>query len=93
MGSEAEVTVYGSDFQAGAVVLLEDGQGRPPTVSDVVVLDANTLTAHLAIPAAGPKQDRLWTVRVTNPDGGTAVLPASFTVTVSQGPNGPSATQ
>ena len=70
-----EVTVYGSDFQAGAVVLLEDGQGRPPTVSDVVVLDANALTAHLAIPARF-KQDRL-DVRVTT-DGGTAVLPASL---------------
>jgi len=87
------VTVYGSGFQAGALLLLEAGQGPPPTVNEVVVLDGNTLTAHLSISAVGPKQDRPWNVRVINPDGGTAVLPAALTVTVSQGRNGPSATQ
>jgi len=83
VGSAVDVTVRGSGFQGGATLLLEGGQGPPATITDVTVVDESALTARLAIPTGGPKFDRLWTVRVTNPDGGAGLLSNGFTVTTS----------
>lgn len=74
------VTITGSGFAAGAGVSLENGSGPAPDVSNVVVVDANTITATISVRGGGPPRARVWDVRVTNPDGATDVLVGGFTV-------------
>ena len=81
MGGTIIVQISGTGFVAGASVSFESGQGPAPSASGVEVLDANTITATVSIPSGGPKRNRSWSVRVTNPDGGSAVLVNGFTVT------------
>jgi len=80
-GATIEVTITGTGFVNGADVTLENGIGPAPTVSDVVVVDADTITATVYAKDGGPPKDRVWDVRVTNPDGSSAVLLQGFTVT------------
>jgi hypothetical protein len=81
-GSAIDVRITGSGFGQGASLTMENGTGGPPPdVSNVVVEDANTITATVTTKRGGPPRDRLWDVRVTNPDGASGVLVAGFTVT------------
>lgn len=64
------ITITGSNFQPGASVWL----GITRTASAVVV-NSTTMTAVSAAAPAGGAVD----VRVTNPDGGTAIKPLGFT--------------
>jgi Lysyl oxidase len=74
-GSLTPVTITGSGFTAGVQVSLENGSNPRPTVSNVRVLDANTITADVAVKSGGGGRDRVWDVRV-----GSSVLPDGFTV-------------
>ena len=76
-----DVTITGSGFVTGAEVTFEDGQGPAPTASNIVVVDGNTITATITAKSGGPPRDRVWDVRVTNPDGSSGVLVDGFTVT------------
>jgi hypothetical protein len=80
-GTTIDVTITGSSFLAGASVTFENGTGPAPDVSNIVIVDDTTLKATFAAKSGGPPRDRVWDVRVTNPDGSTAVLAAGFTVT------------
>jgi len=80
-GGSVDVTILGSGFQQGASVSLEGGAGPTPKVSNVVVLDSKTITATISTKSGGPPRDRLWDVRVTNPDMSIGVLENGFTVT------------
>ncbi len=80
-GSAIDVTVTGSGFAPGATLAFENGSGPAPSVSNVAVLDANTITATVTTKRGGPRRDRLWDVRVTNPDGSSATLVGGLTVT------------
>jgi len=80
-GGSVSVTISGSGFHAGALVSLEGGQGPTPKVSDVLVLDATTVEATISTKSGGPPKNRLWDVRVTNPDTSSGVLEDGFTVT------------
>jgi hypothetical protein len=80
-GTTVDVTITGSGFVVGAEVTFENGQGPAPTVSNIVVVDANTITATVTAKSGGPPRDRVWDVRVTNPDGSSGVLIDGFTVT------------
>jgi serine protease len=80
-GDSVNVTISGSGFQAGASVSLEDGEGPTPKVSNVIFVDSSTITATISTKKGGPPKDRLWDVRVTNPDNSTGVLENGFTVT------------
>ncbi len=80
-GSSVVVAITGSGFVAGASVTFENGNGPAPTTSDVFVVDANTLIGIVTAKSGGPRRDRLWDVRVTNPDGSTGVLLDGLTVT------------
>jgi hypothetical protein len=74
-GTTAAVTITGTNFAPGAVVGLSTGV----TVSDVTVVDANTITATVSIAPTTGAGSR--TVLVTNPDLGKATLSGGFTVT------------
>ncbi len=79
-GTTISVTITGSGFVAGANLTFENGVGPAPTTSNVVVV-ANTITATVTVGSGGPPRNRVWDVRVTNPDGSTGDLVDGFTVT------------
>jgi len=79
-GSTELVTVSGSGFAAGAELTFDNGIGPAPSASNVVVVDAHTLTASVYAKSGGPPRDRLWDVRVTNPDVQSGVLAGGFTI-------------
>jgi hypothetical protein len=76
-----DVTISGSGFATGGDVTFENGSGPAPEASNVVVVDAVTITATVTAKSGGPPRNRVWDVRVTNPDGSTGVLAGGFTVT------------
>lgn len=80
-GGSVAVTITGTGFVAGAAVTFESGNGPAPTAANVVVVDANTITATFSAKGGGPRGARDWDVRVTNPDGSTGALAGGFTVT------------
>ncbi len=80
-GTTIDVTISGSGFAAGAEVTFENGSGPSPTTSNVVVGDANTIMGTVTAKSGGPRRNRVWDVRVTNPDGSSGVLVDGFTVT------------
>lgn len=67
------LTVTGSGFVPGVTLALEAGDGPSPRVRQVRFDSSTQLTANVEIRAGGPPRDRLWDVRVTNPDGSTSV--------------------
>ncbi len=81
-GSPIYVTITGSGLAPEASLTIENGTGGPPPdVSNVVVQDANTIPATVTTKRGGPRRNRLWDVRVTNPDGSSAALVGGLTVT------------
>jgi len=80
-GTSVDVKITGSGFVGGAEVTFENGNGPAPTASKVVAVDANTIAATVTAKSGGPPRNRVWDVRVTNPDGSYGVLVDSFTVT------------
>lgn len=80
-GSSVDVTITGSGFESGADVALENGSGPTPSVSNTTVVDGTEITATISTSSGGPPRDRVWDVRVTNPDGMSDVLVDGFTVT------------
>jgi len=65
-----EVEIVGNGFVLGADVLLEKGEGKPPRVSSVAVVDSHIIKAGVE-PTEAPST---WNVRVKNPDGSSAAL-------------------
>jgi hypothetical protein len=74
-GSSVNVTIIGSGFAPGMAVTFENGTGSAPTVSNVVVVNASTITATVTIKKGGGKQGRVWDVRV-----GSGTLFKAFTI-------------
>ncbi len=80
-GSTIDVTITGAGFQAGATVTFENGKGPAPTADVTYVsVDGFTIEATITAPGGGPRGERVWDVRVTNPDGSTGTLTDGFTV-------------
>lgn len=73
-GTTADISIAGSGFVAGAVVNLENGSGPTPDVSNVVFVDSGTINATIIAKSGGPPRERLWDVRVTNPDGSSGTI-------------------
>jgi hypothetical protein len=73
-GGSAQVTITGTNFVPGATVSLSTGV----TVSDVQVVDANTITATVVV--AGTTGTGSRTVLVTNPDLGKGSYAGGFRV-------------
>src|SRR6185369_818118 len=80
--STTTFAITGTNFVSGATVTFLNGTGPAPTASAVVVNSAGTgITATVNVPSGGAPRNRIWDVRVTNPNGQSATLPGSFTVT------------
>jgi hypothetical protein len=79
-GGSVDVTITGSGFDNGADVTFESGAGPAPAANNVTVVDSNTITATVQTKSGGPPRDRVWDVRVTNPDSSSGVLVSGFTV-------------
>jgi len=80
-GQFVSVTISGNGFASGASVTLSNGSGPTPSVSNVIVLDDNTITATITAKSGGPPRDTLWNVTVTNVDLSSDILVNQFTVT------------
>ena len=82
-GQTVNVRISGNNFAAGATVKFRNlyGAAPKPMASNVVVVDANTLTATVTVNVPGPSRDRVWNVVVTNSDRRTGKLKDGFTVT------------
>ena len=81
VGFTGGVTINGSGFAPGATVTFENGTlGPPPDATEIAVLDSARIQITLTVKSGGPKRDRTWDVRVTNPDGSTASLPAGLQI-------------
>jgi hypothetical protein len=83
-GTTITVTITGSNFGAGATVRfpLSPGPGPPPSASNVVVMDARTITADVTAPRGGPPGDHVFGVSVANaaPCQGSGELAGGFVV-------------
>jgi hypothetical protein len=79
-GSSVEVTITGTGFVDGASVILENGSGPAPVVSSVTVESSTSIKATISTSSSGPRRNRIWDMRVSNPDGSSAVLSNAFTV-------------
>jgi large repetitive protein len=80
-GTSSNMTINGTNFVSGASVTFVDGSGPTPTASNVTFLNSGQLTCTVTVPGGGAPRDRVWSVRVTNPDGKSATLTGAFTVT------------
>ncbi|HSL31070.1 MAG TPA: hypothetical protein VK900_17855 [Anaerolineales bacterium] len=74
------VTITGSGFANGAVVLFEGGQGSAPQVTATQVVNPTTAVINVTIPADTGFGTQQWDIRLTNQDGSSAVLADAFTV-------------
>jgi PKD repeat protein len=79
-GDTINVTITGTGFANGASVTFENGSGPAPAAS-ITAIDSTTISASVSSKSGGPRRDRVWDVRVTNPDGSAGVLPGGFIVT------------
>jgi len=77
------VTISGSGFSPGASVTLSNGSGPTPTVSNVVVVDGNSITATITAKNGGPPRLTSWDLTITNPDSSSDTEFGGFTITPS----------
>jgi len=79
-GTSVPVIISGSGFKYGVKVAFENGTGPAPTAS-ITKESATEIEATVTAKIGGPKVNRVWDVRVTNPDGQSVFLTGDFTVT------------
>lgn len=80
VGTTDTVTITGSGFVDTPSVSFENGNGPAPA-ANVTSSGPNEISATVTVPTGGPPRNRVWDVRVTNPDGSSGVLLGGFTVT------------
>jgi len=80
-GQSVNVTIIGSGFMSGASVTLSNGSCPTPSVSNVIVDNANTITATITAKNGGPPRDSIWDVTVANVDLSSDTLVNGFKVT------------
>ena len=73
-GSSVPVVIHGSGFTSDMIVRFENGSGKAPVVSNVIIT-SDTITATVTVPSGGSTSDPVWDLRV-----GSAVKPDAFTV-------------
>lgn len=73
--------VTGTGFAQGITLAFQGGDGPAPRVGQVTRDNSTQLSATVEIRSGGPPRDRLWDVRVTNPDGSTSVGAALLRIT------------
>ena len=65
--------VTGTGYASGITLAFQGGDGPAPRVRQVTRDSSTQLSAMVEVRSGGPARDRLWDVRVTNPDGSTSV--------------------
>ena len=63
-GTAISVTITGAGFSSGMAVGFENGTGAAPVISNVRVVNSNTITATVTVKKGGGKQVRFWDLRV-----------------------------
>lgn len=81
-GAVVNLTITGSGFANGAVVVFEGGHGTAPQVMNTSVVTPSTIVVTVNMNIDTSFGDQVWDVRVTNPDNSTAVLPDALSVMV-----------
>jgi hypothetical protein len=81
-GAVVNLTITGSGFANGAVVVFEGGHGTPPQVLNASVVTPDTIVITVNLNVDTSFGDQTWDVRVTNPNNATAVLPDALSVMV-----------
>ncbi len=79
-GSFQNVDITGSGFASGVAVTVENGSGPAPEVSNLVWVSDTLVRARVTARSGGPRRDRPWDVRVTNPDGSSVVVAGGMRV-------------
>lgn len=74
------VVITGTGFLPGAQITFEGGTGQTPVMT-VTSVTSTQIQGSITVKNGGPRRNRIWNVRVTNPNGTTAVLNGGFTVT------------
>ena len=75
-GSFVDAQISGTNFTPGIAVGFEGGSGPAPTVSNITVLNTNTISVTITVKSGGkPGNDPVWDLRV-----GSAIKPNAFTV-------------
>lgn len=77
----ATFVISGTGFEQGVSVAFVNGTGPTPRVRSVIRDSATQLTATVDIKAGGAKTNRYWDVKVTNPNGVSAVGARLLTIT------------
>lgn len=77
-GATTPVVVTGTGFVSGAKVTFENGQGPVPTMT---ITSVSSTQIQGSVTAKSVPRNRTWDVRVTNPNGSTAVLARGLTIT------------
>jgi hypothetical protein len=79
VGTTINVTITGTGFANGAVVLFEGGQGTAPQVMTTQVVNPTTIVATVNVPVNPGFGTQQWDLRVTNPNTSSAFLADAFT--------------
>ncbi len=73
-GMPGSIIIRGAGFVDGAKVSFEGGEGPPPTATSARVISPNSVMARVTVADDIRLIPTVWDVRVTNPDGSSAVL-------------------
>ncbi len=76
------ITITGTGFVDGATLSFQNGSGKTPSVSSLLVKSSTTIEAMVSVSGKGKKGDRTWQLVVTNGSGGgPGVVPGTLLVT------------
>jgi len=78
-GQIITTSITGDGFQFGATVTF-GGAGFSPTVLNTTFVGGDEITIEVTRDTRGPKNDYIYDVTVTNPNGVSVTLPKAFTV-------------
>ncbi len=78
-GTTVTLTITGFGFQPGAAIAFEGGQGMPPGVAAIQVVNSTSMNVTVLAVDSTPRP-QTWDLRLTNPDGTSFLVENAFTV-------------
>jgi len=79
-GMPGTIMIRGTGFADGVKVTFEKGQGPVPVVTGVRVVGSSSVMGRVALTGDAVPVPVVWDVRMTNPDGSSAVLREALTI-------------
>jgi len=79
-GMPGTIMIRGTGFAEGVKVTFEKGQGPTPAVTGVRVVGSGSVMGRVTLTGSALPVPVVWDVRVTNPDGSSAVLREALTI-------------